>query len=343
MVSRLTRLSWGAALHLENSVLRAGLEREFAAVSQAGTPAPKFERAMAEYRDRLLAGTEANMAAITALSGTPPPASSWTRRWLDAVFGGRGSYDQLGSVLRHLGKDWSAEGVQGMQEMHGKVLHAVGRELRDGDSCLVPGCGMGRLAWRIAHEHPEARVLGLEQSEAVLAIGTKMIFDPPELRSVAFHPFIDEPRNNMSDESRAAACVVPDVVVARPSNLHLRLAMFGGDEGAAPHRALVTHFFVDVTPDVRLSLQRIAAALQPGGCWVNAGVLAYHDWPMVSPTLDQLLLAAEEAGLELVDGPEVVRTQYLAKPGAMSHEHRWDAAFFVCRKRGDSTCPVTQS
>ena len=167
----------------------------------------------------------------------------------------------------------------------------------------------------------------------MLEIGARMI-GSRELHSLTFHPFVDEPRNNMSDESRAAACTAPDVDVAHPPNLELRHATFGDGEGEGEqHRALVTHFFIDCTPDVLHTLQCIAAALQPGGLWVNAGVLAYHSWPMLSPTLEQLLLAVQQVGLELVEGPELVPSSYLARPGALSHEHRWDAAFFVCRKK----------
>ena len=70
--------------------------------------------------------------------------------------GGAGTYDSATQLLAHLARDWSADGATARAKTHRPVLRALRRvELqwrRRGAAALrvlVPGAGMGRLAWEV--------------------------------------------------------------------------------------------------------------------------------------------------------------------------------------------------
>jgi len=95
----------------------------------------------------------------------------------------------------------------------------------------------------------------------------------------------------------------------------------------------VTSFFLDCVPGVADSLRSIHALLRPGGLWVFAGPLAYHSWPQLCPTLDQLVGLASEVGLTPLGEPRLLPAGYVQRPGGFgAHEHAWTAAVLVCRR-----------
>ena len=336
------RLGWAAGLHHENALLREALAREFAELSSMRRRYPRFARDMDDFHGELLTAVDANEAALTELTAEAAPASAWGRvraraqwEWDDLMGTHAEPYGRLGSLLRHLAKDWTAAGADGCAKLHGRVLLALREALRPSASILVPGCGMARLAARIATEMPSASVRAVELSPAQLAIGEAML-RAEVAGAVTFHPFVDEPRNNFESRSRTIALRAPDVAHAGvPPNLTLACGDFAdvADVDHPRHDAVVTHFFIDCPADVVTTIERVHACLAPGGLWVHAGPLAWHHWPALSPCLSQLLNLGDEIGLEPIGEPEVISADYLARPKVMSHENRWDAAFIACCKR----------
>ena len=130
-------------------------------------------------------------------------------------------YNGLGSVWRHLAKDWSAEGQGGMRDLQARLTSMISEELRsaagrhrrrgaDPAAVLLPGCGTGRLAWEVACALPEASVIGTEVSEAQLGVARHMLACT-EPGSLTVHPWLDESGNNATELSRLAGLKVPDV------------------------------------------------------------------------------------------------------------------------------------
>mmetsp|Transcript_41185 Transcript_41185/g.87907 ORF Transcript_41185/g.87907 Transcript_41185/m.87907 type:complete len:167 (-) Transcript_41185:223-723(-) len=159
--------------------------------------------------------------------------------------------------------------------------------------------------------------------------------------SLAFHPFVDEPRNNYDVSSRSIKLRAPDVDATPPLNLSLELGTFEDwlrDRARQPEvrqpEVIVCCFFLDCLPDVPLALQTIAAALRSGGLLVFAGPLDYHCWPAASPTVTHLLMLCDELGLDVAGPPEMLSAPYASRPHpTIAHEHLWRVPFFVCRKR----------
>ena len=158
------------ALHRQNGWLRQNIELEAQHIAKLS--AGKLQTRMAAYNAQLVAAVDSNTAALNELFGPPPawtwPALPWrSDRNVDI-------YNGLGSVWRHLAKDWSAEGNAGVRALNSRVTSLIVDELQrttDGrGSVLLPGCGTGRLAWEIARALPEAVVVGTEVSEAQLGV-----------------------------------------------------------------------------------------------------------------------------------------------------------------------------
>jgi hypothetical protein len=174
----------------------------------------------------------------------PPPSWSWPELTLPWESTDRNVdiYNGLGSVWRHLAKDWSAEGHGGMRDLHARLTSMIFDELRSAapsssTSVLLPGCGTGRLAWEVACALPEASVIGTDVSEAQLGVAWHMLACS-EPGSLTVHPWLDESGNNATDLSRLAALAVPDVAPgAAPPNLSLQLVQPGAARLVPPSAA----------------------------------------------------------------------------------------------------------
>uniref|UniRef100_A0A7S3TUG8 carnosine N-methyltransferase n=1 Tax=Emiliania huxleyi TaxID=2903 RepID=A0A7S3TUG8_EMIHU len=341
-------------LALQHAALLGGMSHEFAALDEPELQQslPRHCATMKTYQAELLACGAANSAALATVFGRAENHGADRLRsvvwpWLEPLAGtAEDEYEHLGSVWRHMARDWTAGGAAQTGHLRAEVLRllrgeglASGAGVPPGGEVLVLGCGQARLAWTIASGLPGARVTGLEASEAQLSAANFFLQCAEEER-LAFHPFLDEPRSNLHAAARTAALAAPDIApAALPRvSLELRRGDFlqlspSGEEALRGSDAVVTSFFLDCVPAVADSLRSIHALLRPGGLWVFAGPLAYHCWPQLCPTLDQLVGLASEVGLTPLGEPRLLPAGYVQRPGGFgAHEHAWTAAVLVCRR-----------
>ena len=310
---------------------------------------------MNSYHEDLLRSLESNDKALMQVFG---PAERGVVNHLRLTFGiGLGDvYDGLGSLWRHLAKDWTPEGTTLQRGFRERIVDIVLEECRAQQQqqqqqdhlfrVLVPGCGQGRLAYTLASALREERahVTGLEQSEATLALAWHML--DPLSESLRFCPFLDAFANNGERTGRTAAYTAPDVAaaerhaVAESANLTLRSDVFTRASRRPHHHVVVTSFLLDCVEDLTDGVRAVHDALLPGGLWVFAGPLHYYQGgdyvPKPAPTLQELLLLASDLGFELAEGrpPERVPAPYVPRPGTFMHEAAWNVPLFACRKLG---------
>ena len=354
----------------QNAVLRESVAREFATLPLAH---PRFETVMRTYEREVLMAIDKNDATLTQIFGRPAQGSALARAadWL-GLSERPETYDGLGSLWRHLAKDWSRDGVAGTEELRSLIVTGVASEMSRWPAdermrVLVPGCGQGRLAWALADALPHALVTGLERSEATLEFARHVLHGVGEIASVQFHPFLDAFPNNWDAKSRTASFSVPDVLPRPAPNLALQLADFmephalrDEDDNSISwtalrsrsvptsthwrppwhqqqHHVVCTHFFLDCVDDVVAGCTAVRDALVDGGAWIFSGPLHYHQGggytPRPSPALSHLLELASDLGLEPEGPPLLVPSPYLPRPNALLHEAAWTAAFFKARKR----------
>jgi SAM-dependent methyltransferase len=334
------------ALLRQNNILRESIGMEFGGLSSS-SDLPSYDKAMREYHATLLAAADHNDAALATILGPPavPPALERVADWFG--FGGRHKvYDGLGSLWRHCAKDWSAEGAQGIAPLreHLSALVAAehARQLgRDSDvplNVLVAGCGQARLAWTLAQLAEPTQVTGVDASEATLAFA-RHVLGRTEPHSLTFHPWLDAFANNHDVDSRAALCSVPDVApgVGSSSNLTLEQADFMAYAARAPAaHVCVTAFFLDCVDDLPAALAAVRDVLVPGGAWIFAGPLHYHQGPQYEPKphppLSHLLRLAADVGFVVEEEPVLLPAPYVPRPRAFLHEADWRVPCFVAKR-----------
>ena len=217
-------------------------------------------------------------------------------------------------------RDWSADGTAQRASSYAPVLaglreridHSPQQQLR----ILVPGSGLGRLAFDVAEDFAGSEVVAVEPDVHAQVMAAQLM-QPPDAEACAaeseraaaapdasgrragagqraLYPAIHLRTNWAAAEDRLRAVFVPDVSrerlarVQREANLSLVVGSFpeafeGGGSDAAElagrgFDAVATVFFVDVLADLRAALATLRDLLAPTrGLWVNNGPLAFPE------------------------------------------------------------------
>lgn len=246
-------------------------------------------------------------------------------------------------VLTHLLRDWTAEGTELRRRTYGPILRAVRQLLQQeeeqgeegggrGAHILVPGAGLGRLAFELAYGGGSSstpgrayRVTALDVSPVMVAAAATVLAllraegeaeqagGSDDGHEVLFFPFVHDPLiNQRSHAARFRPVAAPDPAARRQaqrassasssSSLSLEVGDLLAHAAARPggYDAVVTCFFVDTGQTPLDYLWAIKRLLRPGGHWVNLGPLNYHaQLPegAVQLTLEDLEWAAAQMGL----------------------------------------------
>ena len=252
----------------------------------------------------------------------PPPPGTFVPRTAP------GDAEKVRYVLRNLSRDWSAEGSTERGESYAPLLAALQKHLppvagAEPPRLLVPGAGLGRLcvdaaAAGYAAEGNECSYFMLLTSSFVMNhLGSSGA--PP----LPIHPWVTNPCNHISHADALRPHPIPDLRAgdaadaagARWGSLGMAAGEFcdvyGQPGYAGAFDCCATCFFLDVSHNVVETLQVLAAALRPGGVWVNCGPLLWH-WAdahtyLATPELsielplDEVLRLAQAVGFELLE------------------------------------------
>ncbi|XP_028028641.1 carnosine N-methyltransferase [Bombyx mandarina] len=203
---------------------------------------------------------------------------------------------------------------------------------------LVPGAGLGRLAWEISKRGYTTQ--GNEFSLFMLFASNFVLNRCPEANKYTVHPWLHQYVNNLSCEHQLLGVKFPDV---RPSGdrPNPNFSMAAGDflkvyTEVDEWSCVVTCFFIDCAPNVIEFVERIYEILVPGGIWINLGPLLYHysDMPTensVEPPYDILIEIIRDVGFDVLEERTGVKTKYAQNPNSML-QHEYESVFFVCRK-----------
>eukprot|EP01063_Lacrimia_lanifica_P018630 TRINITY_DN25537_c0_g1_i1.p1 TRINITY_DN25537_c0_g1~~TRINITY_DN25537_c0_g1_i1.p1 ORF type:complete len:402 (+),score=83.75 TRINITY_DN25537_c0_g1_i1:55-1260(+) len=272
-------------------------EVESVAPPATGTGTTRFERLLQKAKDVRQAREKAAVA--------PPPPSE-----ID--------HDRVRSILRHLARDWSDEGRAERAACYTPLLNLLadafpeeGVACRSGIKVLVPGCGLGRLAYEISRAG--FAVEGNEISAYVLMAAGWVLNECPTAEAHVIHPYLHQTANVMSREDMLRGIRIPDVAPAAdgapPSGFGITagdfLSVYTAPEQAGAWDAVATSFFIDTGRNVFAYIDAIAQCLKAGGRWVNVGPLLYHfsevqSAACVELTAEELFAAMEARGFRVV-------------------------------------------
>ncbi|PPR00068.1 hypothetical protein CVT24_008970 [Panaeolus cyanescens] len=260
-------------------------------------------------------------------------------------------------ALKHFIRDWSTEGEVERTRIFKPILELlkeVNEEERGNLKVLVPGCGLGRLAWEISE-------LGFETTANELSffmtLAFRFLLSPTTTTTPNEHslrPYSHWFSHQRTNDSLFRRLPFPDVVPRLGPKLHLLEQDFltipappslswdkatpaSASEGGYDY--IVTLFFIDTSLDVFTTMRHIYNLLRPGGIWINLGPLLWTGGGQakVELSLDEVLKAAEEIGFFIsneTEGPTARRTVECEYTGDRNAMMRWiyRAEFWVGHK-----------
>ncbi|KAF8655631.1 hypothetical protein AX16_002985 [Volvariella volvacea WC 439] len=232
--------------------------------------------------------------------------------------GSQGELMRVREALKHYVRDWSEDGIVERERTFGPILDVLrreGGEERGRMRVLVPGSGLGRLAWEISK-------LGYDTTANELSYYMNLAFrfllseKTTALRNQhKIRPYAHWFSHQRSNESLFRAISFPDEVPRLGPKFHLVEKDFltlptkptksaFWSQGPSPSHSpsastskstspqgsnssatdtgeggqfdfIVTLFFIDTSLDVFATLDQIHALLKPGGTWINLGPLLW--------------------------------------------------------------------
>ncbi|CAA7263368.1 unnamed protein product [Cyclocybe aegerita] len=229
--------------------------------------------------------------------------------------------DKLRSTLKQFVRDWSEEGEaereacykpmkDALLQHFANATHEERRKLR----VLVPGAGLGRLAYDVAKLGFVCQ--GNEFSHYMLLSSFFILNKTDGVKCHTFYPYVHSFSNAPNKVSILQAVSIPDV---SPSDLPAgsNFSLVAGDfeeiygtesDPDEPQHgqwdAILTCFFIDTAKNIVNYLRIIHRILAPGGVWINLGPLLWH-WenntsndPSVELDLEELKSLARRIGFE---------------------------------------------
>ncbi|OCH90507.1 N2227-domain-containing protein [Obba rivulosa] len=250
-------------------------------------------------------------------------------RNLSSAVSGRARYrpndhdmEKLRSTLKQLVRDWSGEGIEEREATYTPMKSAllehfkeIPQTERGNLRVLVPGAGLGRLAWDVAKLGFTCQ--GNEFSHYMLLASFFILNRTDEIEKHVFYPYVHSFSNLPDNTAMLRPIAIPDVLpssLPEGSNFSLVAGDFeeiygsddhDGESQAGQWDAIMTCFFIDTAKNVVNYLRIIHRILAPGGIWINLGPLLWH-WennttndPSIELTLEEVKDLARKMGFHI--------------------------------------------
>jgi len=254
--------------------------------------------------------------------------------------------DKVQSTLKQIVRDWSKDGEEERSKCYTPILTALcslypNHSEREQVKVLVPGAGLGRLAFEIAKEGFECQ--GNEFSLYMLFASNFILNKCKSINCFKIHPFVQNFSNNLGASDQMMPVNFPDI---DPNMLpeDAQFSMAAGDflevysepEYVGSQDAVVTCFFMDCAHNILDFVQVIHRVLKQGGVWVNLGPLLYHFSDMkgedsIEPSYACLKEIVKDMGFTFMTEETGVSCTYDQNPNSML-QYRYNSVFFTAKK-----------
>ncbi|KAF7667890.1 hypothetical protein LDENG_00042380 [Lucifuga dentata] len=252
--------------------------------------------------------------------------------------------DKLKSTIKQFVRDWSEAGQAERDSCYQPIIQEIQR-LFPADkydvskvSVLVPGAGLGRLAWEIARLGYVCQ--GNEWSFFMLFSSNFILNRCDKVNSLTLYPWIHQFSNNKKSSDQRRSISFPDI---NPQSLppNSDFSMVAGDflevySDSESWDCVATCFFIDTAHNVIEYVETIWKILKPGGVWINLGPLLYHFENManelsVELSYEDIRATMVKFGFDIEVEKESVKTTYTENDRSMLR-YVYDCVFFVARK-----------
>ncbi|KAI5996047.1 N2227-domain-containing protein [Pisolithus marmoratus] len=245
--------------------------------------------------------------------------------------------DKLRSTIKLFVRDWSKDGKTERDLCYEPMKKALEDHFEGKDRStlrvLVPGAGLGRLAYDVAKLGFACQ--GNEFSHYMLLASYLILNRTQAIDEHTIYPYIHSFSNVLSRETLLKAVTIPDVLPSDlPSGSNFSLVagdfeeIYGAentDENepqAGKWDAILTCFFIDTAKNVVNYLRILHRILAPGGVWINLGPLLWHfennenEYPSIELDLAEVKELARTIGFKLYD-ERTIDTSYSSNDQSM--------------------------
>ena len=231
--------------------------------------------------------------------------------------------DKIQSTLKQFVRDWSREGEPERSAVYGPLMEAVTQRYgqiafqdRGYVRILVPGAGLGRLAWEYAAQGYSCQ--GNEFSFYMLLASHYILNKSSQVDEHVIYPFVHSSSNWRKADDMLRPIRIPDVLPSRlPQTSDFSMVagefceVYSKPEEKRAWHVVATCFFIDTAKNVLRYLETLNHLLPIGGHWINAGPLLWHfensgssrggsgDSLSIELTLDELVQLLPKMGFEL--------------------------------------------
>lgn len=265
--------------------------------------------------------------------------------------------DKVRSTLKQLVRDWSEEGREEREASYQPIKEAllahfsdVPMEERHNFRVLVPGAGLGRLAYDVAKLGFSCQ--GNEFSHYMLLTSFFILNRTQQVHQHTIYPYVHTLSNAPDRAAVLKRVQIPDALpsdLPPGSNFSLVAGDFEGvygqqDANADPDEpsaglwdAVLTCFFIDTAKNIVNYLRIIHRILAPGGVWINLGPLLWHfeenatSDPSIELDLEEVKALAAQIGFDIENERRVDTTYVNNKDSMLGYVYH--AAFWTATKR----------
>ncbi len=206
------------------------------------------------------------------------------------------SYDSATQLWAHLVRDWTVDGRSIRHSLYDWCCQQMSIYATTAATVLVPGSGMGRLAFDLYQRGYNVEANELSVSMVIAAsslLRTKL--------SGSFYPYVlDSMTNEVDSKNRFVSVPFPDVPIHhKNTTTHGSLSYTVGDfvgsdddyyfrERVGDFDAIVTCFFIDTATNIYEYLTILHRLVKPHGVWINVGPVQWHHNALLRPSVDEL-------------------------------------------------------
>ncbi|KAF6206696.1 hypothetical protein GE061_017932 [Apolygus lucorum] len=263
-----------------------------------------------------------------------------------------GDVEKVQVTLKQIYRDWTHDGVMERIQAYQPILDELESRFpsdssrrREDINILVPGAGLGRLAFEIAKLGFSCQ--GNEFSLFMLFASNFILNRCAGVNLYRIFPWTQSCDNNMSSEDMIRPVAFPDVdpsILYKMNSGKTRFTMVAGDflevyTTNDEWDCIATCFFIDCASNIFTFIEHIYRILKPGGVWINLGPLQYHfsssnDEFSIEPSYEEVKTIIKSVGFQLQNESTKHATFYCLNRTSMLKQH-YDSVFFTCLKPGD--------
>ncbi|GAA5965909.1 hypothetical protein JCM3765_006485 [Sporobolomyces pararoseus] len=311
---------------------------------------PDFNQLLSDVDAKLEVNAQFVQRLIDANPFPPPEDAAHSARAPTEA-----DHERLRSTLRQCARDWSETGRSERDSTYTPILEALEQTFssyspsqRAETRVLVPGAGLGRLAWEIVRKGFTCQAN--EFSLHMLIASAFILNSTSQINEFPIYPYLHSFSNIRSQEDLLSPSWIPDV---NPTEIvgtegeeaedtpKGDFSFAAGDflelygEGSADWDACVTCFFIDTARSIPHYLETIYGLLKPGGTWINCGPSLWHfendhEARSIEIPLEDVKELARRIGFEILEENEI-QTSYTTNPKSLL-KHIYTAGFWIARK-----------